>query len=142
VEGTNYPIHDRKYVYLEGPFLGIGETLNCYTPDDASAMKKYFKKEEIDQRIDGGTGCWASPIIYQDGNSISDRVYILNKSGMLFCIDLDFAEGQGNLRWYINLRDLERDCPENIQFEYMATPTLFKDELYVCYDSTLLFISA
>jgi len=131
VDGTNYPIHDREYVILDGPFLGMGESFNCYSEKDIKEMENYFKKEEIDQRVDGGTGCWASPVIYQDGNSISDVVYILNKSGMLFCIRLDFGDGHGECLWAVNLRELEGYSDENAQFEYMATPTLFKDELYV-----------
>lgn len=131
VDGSNYYIQDRKAVTMDGPCLNVGASFNAYREIDPETMKKFFKKEEIFQRYKGATGCWASPVICQDGNSINDVIYILNKSGMLFCMDMDFADGSGNCRWFVNLRDYERETDDNLRFEYMATPTLFKDYLYI-----------
>ncbi|MEF3695080.1 MAG: FlgD immunoglobulin-like domain containing protein [Candidatus Cloacimonadota bacterium] len=124
-------VQNKVTVHLEETELQWKESLNAYTEDDYKLLKKYFKEAEADQRYLGGTGCWASPVIYQDGNSCSDVIYILNKSGMLFCMDMDFEEGLGKCRWATNLRDYERSDDDNIRFEYMATPTMIGSYLYV-----------
>ena len=79
---------------------------------------------QADYRINGQTGCWASPILDEEYNA----VYILNKSGMLFSVDTETMTITGSRR---NLRNIEKILASGTtyinEYEYMATPLLQRD---------------
>ncbi len=108
---------------------------NAYEPKDIDEIERIYGSTYM-YRYYGGTGCWASPIIIKDGFYLGNLL-ILNKSGMLMCIDPQFIttsgiNAQANVLWSINLRNEERQSVNDCcKYEYMATPTIKGDYVYI-----------
>ncbi len=117
--------------------------INSYTPGDLAAMTTDFGVIEASQRYEGASGFWASPILYRNNSVTHNRLILLNKSGTLLSIKSDFEEGDATCDWSVNLRDVERNqITGSYRMEYMATPTLVGDKLYVAGLRSLFIIDA
>jgi hypothetical protein len=114
--------------------------VNAYSQTDfVNLTLRYPNPSEYptaNMRYYGGTGCWASPILTND-----NKLIVLNKSGMLFCINPNFNTVNGITTgvayWRINLRHDDGtnggfyEGDEQFSYEFMATPTLIGQHLYV-----------
>jgi len=109
----------------------LGGTLSGYDLDADIPLMQADDQFVGQLRIDGATGFWASPVLVEDNNSITNgKLILLNKSGVLFCMKTrDFANSE-SVEWKINLRDQER-FGESYKYEYMSTPLVIDDYIYV-----------
>jgi len=121
------------------------DCVSSYNTDDIGNINTYFTTSEAQQRVDGATGFWASPVLYKYNSTNHNRVILLNKSGTLLSVSADFVTDNAECNWILNLRNLERDTIDNsfnFKLEYMATPTLIGDLLYVLGLHTLFVVDA
>ena len=96
--------------------------LEAYDDDDEEYIIDNLGYQ-ADYRINGQTGCWASPVLDEE----NQVVYVLNKSGMLFSVDVETLTIIGDRK---NLRHIEKNyagTPTINNYEYMATPLLYRD---------------
>lgn len=106
---------------------GFG-SISSYNEDDVSNIQRDFETLEFNQRVDGATGFWGSPVLYDDG----DKVILLNKSGTLISLSANFLGHSADTIWHRNLRHEERGSRSNShKLEYMSTPTLIGSNLYI-----------
>ncbi|HNX03519.1 MAG TPA: T9SS type A sorting domain-containing protein [Candidatus Cloacimonas sp.] len=119
-------------------------SINCYTTEELidlehecyNTMLTLTDDNQISEgemRYLSGTGCWASPVLYKD-NILNRHLLILNKSGCLMSVN--FPEGISNdqigVDWKIDLREGERSLNStSYKYEFMATPVLVDDKIYV-----------
>jgi len=137
-------IENRTHVYMQQDNLGLAEDcISSYNSVDKIDIQTNFSPVEAQQRIDGASGFWASPVLYKYNSQNHNRIILLNKSGTLLSIGSDFMEESAVCNWTINLRSAERDFVNNgYKLEYMATPTLIGNTLYVVGLHSLFVINA
>lgn len=117
--------------------------MSSYSAQDSTDIYQHFDSIEGQQRYGGATGFWASPVLYKSQSTLHDRVILFNKSGTLFSVSADFSNNSAEVHWHINIRDEERADIDNLyQLEYMATPTLIGNSLYVLGLHSLFIVSA
>ncbi len=141
---TEWRIENRTHVYMQQDNLGLAEDcISSYNPVDITNIQTNFSAVEAQQRIGGASGFWASPVLYKYNSPHHNRIILLNKSGTLLSIGSDFVEESAVCNWTINLRSAERDFVTNgYRLEYMATPTLIGNTLYVVGLHSLFVINA
>ncbi len=140
---TNWEVLNFTTIVMNQTELNHSSPINSYTLSDLASMVNEFGTIEAHQRYEGASGFWASPILYRKGSSTHNRVILLNKSGTLLSIKSDFSEGNATCEWSVNLRTHERDqILDSYKMEYMATPTLVGDKLYVAGLRKLFIIDA
>lgn len=121
-----------EYFFFDNGFERMNSDLpdcgrNAYNVRDEIVMSRYFPSDEKNARIDGGTGFWTSPVLIENENAL----ILLNKSGVLMCIDAYFSNN-ACVKWAYDLRSSEREIHENSAFhEFMATPTVADNLLLV-----------
>ena len=116
--------------------------VSAYNDDDILDINSEFSDIEAQQRIEGATGFWSSPVLYKDNSTIHNRIILLNKSGRLFSINADFTDRNAEVSWDLNLRDYERNDNNSFKNEYMSTPTLIEDKLFVLGIHKLFIVNA
>lgn len=130
-----WSIYDLLKIEMDSEYIHYnnGDLWNIigYNDDDVYNINGEFEDPEASQRIDGATGFWASPVLYKEGAQYHNRVILLNKSGTLFSLNADFTDNNAKVEWHINLRDCERDDDSSYKNEYMATPTLIGNKLFI-----------
>ncbi len=104
---------------------GGQESISSYSNDDEMLIRRDFQSPVDSMRIEGATGFWASPVLY-DG-----KVILLNKSGTLILLNQEFTNGNATTLWHKNLRIRENSIPLSHTLEYMSTPTVIGDKIYV-----------
>ena len=134
----NWFFNDPNYVLFDSAFESnnTGNLPDCGrnaydVNEDLEDMSVFFGEEEALARFYGGTGSWASPVLIE--NDIGDDyLIILNKSGVLMCIDDDFSSNDCVI-WAKDLRDIERqEFPgEHYKYEFMSTPTVIDGNVYI-----------
>ena len=104
--------------------------LIAYIDGDLTPMETHFGQEEAVARFYGGTGSWASPVLFEYDSV--EYLLVLNKSGVLLCLDAGFDDNDCVV-WALDLRETERDLhPEDhYKYEFMATPTVVGNSVYV-----------
>lgn len=114
--------------------------INCYNNSDLSGLESDYpnqltftddsRSSEGYMRYQSGTGSWASPVLYKDNNGVKHLI-VLNKSGCLMSVNLSTPDL--TVDWKVDLRAAERilDQENSHKYEFMATPVLIDNKIYV-----------
>lgn len=140
----DWSIENRQIIKMNQEHLNLQEDcVSSYNTEDIGNINTHFTPSEAQQRVDGATGFWASPVLYKYNSTNHNRVILLNKSGTLLSVSADFVNDNAECNWILNLRYLERDTIDNsFKLEYMATPTLIGDLLYILGLHSLFIVDA
>lgn len=135
----NIQFHHVIYEKMSEPQFNEQNTINpnCYNEDDSTGIMAFYDNDLLYTdgitrpegyiRYESGSGFWASPILIKR-NGVKTLI-ILTKSGCLMSLNVDNEVSVVN--WKMDLRESERDHAESYKFEFMATPLVIGDALYI-----------